>query len=131
MVDAIKVLVIEDEPELREILLYNFNREGFTAVGCGDGTESLNLLQQERPDVILLDLVLPGLDGWQVYARLRADHANSGIQVIIVSAYNADEEILRGMEFRADDYIRKTFRLKDLIARVQAVSRRDSSSRHS
>ena len=124
MVDAIKVLVIEDEPELREILLYNFNRDGFTAVGCGDGSESLEEVQRERPDVVLLDLVLPGLDGWQVYERLRSLHGGSKIQIIVVSAYHPDDEILRGLDFRAHDYVRKPFQLKDLIERVRAASRR-------
>jgi DNA-binding response OmpR family regulator len=124
MVAPAKVLVIEDEPELRDILIYNLTREGFTVIASGDGYESLQLAQRERPDVVLLDLMLPSMDGWQVCRRLRATQPAANIHIIIVSARDAEEDVLRGLELGADDYIRKPFRLKEIVARVKTVLRR-------
>src|SRR5688500_12177916 len=107
MVAPAKVLVVEDEPELREILIYNLTREGFAALGSGDGYESLQIAQRERPDVVLLDLMLPSMDGWQVCRRLRAAQPAPNVHIIIVSACDAEEDVLRGLELGADDYIRK------------------------
>ena len=80
-----KILVVEDEADLREILVYHLNREGFSVVATGDGYESLQLAQSARPDIVLRDLMLPGLDGWQVCRRLRTT-ATGGAHVIIMSA---------------------------------------------
>ena len=118
-----KILVVEDEADLREILTYHLNREGFSVVATGDGYESLQLAQRERPDIVLLDLMLPGLDGWQVCRRLRTT-GNSSAQVIIMSARDAEDDVLRGLELGADDYVRKPFRLKEVVARVRTVLRR-------
>lgn len=124
MATPAKVLVVEDESELREILLYNLTREGFVAIGCSDGCEGLRLAQRDRPDVVLLDLMLPDLDGWQVCRRLRDAHPTAGLHVIMVSARDGEDDILRGLELGADDYIRKPFRVKEIIARIRAVLRR-------
>ena len=118
-----KILVVEDEADLREILIYHLNREGFAVVATGDGYESLQLAQRERPDVVLLDLMLPGLDGWQVCRRLRTT-ATGGAHVIIMSARDTEDDVLRGLELGADDYVRKPFRLKEVVARVRTVLRR-------
>ena len=116
-----KVLVVEDEPDLREILIYNLKREGFTVYASGDGWESLLIAQREKPDVVLLDLMLPTMDGLEVCRKLRAQ-ASYGVHVIIVSALKQEEDILRGLELGADDYVGKPFSLKELVA---ASSRRN------
>ena len=118
-----KVLVVEDEPDLREILIYNLKREGFTVYASGDGWESLLIAQREKPDVVLLDLMLPTMDGLEVCRKLRAQ-ASYGVHVIIVSARNQEEDILRGLELGADDYVGKPFRLKEIVARIRTVLRR-------
>ena len=118
-----KVLVVEDEPDLREILIYNLKREGFTVYASGDGWESLLIAQREKPDVVLLDLMLPTMDGLEVCRKLRAQ-ASYGVHVIIVSARNQEEDILRGLELGADDYVGKPFSLKEIVARIRTVLRR-------
>ncbi len=118
-----KVLVVEDEPDLREILVYNLKREGFKVYASGDGWESLLIAQREKPDVVLLDLMLPTMDGLEVCRKLRAQ-ASYGVHVIIVSARNQEEDILRGLELGADDYVGKPFSLKEIVARIRTVLRR-------
>lgn len=123
MATAGKVLVVEDEPDLREILIYNLKREGFDVCSSGDGWESLLIAQREKPDVVLLDLMLPTLDGLEVCRQIRAQ-ASYGVHVIIVSGRRQEEDILRGLELGADDYIGKPFSLKEIIARIRTVLRR-------
>ncbi len=123
MVSAGKILVVEDEPDLREILIYHFKREGFDVCSSGDGWESLQIAQLERPDVVLLDLMLPTIDGWEVCRKLRAQ-VGYGVHIIIISARNQEDDVLRGLELGADDYARKPFSLKELVARVRTVLRR-------
>lgn len=124
MLATAKIMIVEDEADLREILIYHLGREGFAVVATGDGYESLQLAQRERPDVVLLDLMLPSMDGWQVCRRLRAAQPGIKLNIIIISARDAEEDVLRGLDLGADDYIRKPFRLKEIIARVRAVLRR-------
>jgi DNA-binding response OmpR family regulator len=124
MSGAIKIMVVEDEDDLREIMVFHLTREGFSVVATGDGYESLQLAQRERPDVVLLDLMLPSMDGWQVCRRLRATMPGRRINIIIVSARDAEEDVLRGLDLGAADYIRKPFRLKEIVARVRTVLRR-------
>ena len=123
MAKAGKILVVEDESDLREILIYHLKREGFDVCASGDGWESLEIAQNEKPDVVLLDLMLPTMDGWEVCRKLRA-RAGSGIHVIIVSARNQEDDVLRGLDLGADDYVRKPFSLKEIVARVRTVLRR-------
>jgi DNA-binding response OmpR family regulator len=123
MVTSGKILVVEDEPDLRDILIYHLKREGFDVCASADGWESLKIAQQERPDVVLLDLMLPTMDGWEVCRQLRAK-AGRGVHVIIISARNQEDDILRGLDLGADDYVRKPFSLKEIVARVRTVLRR-------
>jgi two-component system phosphate regulon response regulator PhoB len=123
MATAGKILIVEDESDLREILIYHLKREGFEVCASGDGWESLQIAQKERPDVVLLDLMLPTMDGWEVCRKLRAK-PGLGVHVIIISARNQEDDVLRGLELGADDYIRKPFSLKEIVARVRTVLRR-------
>ena len=123
MAAAGKILIVEDESDLREILIYHLKREGFDVYASGDGWESLQIAQAERPDVVLLDLMLPTMDGWEVCRKLRTA-AGYGVHVIIISARNQEDDVLRGLDLGADDYVRKPFSLKEIVARVRTVLRR-------
>ena len=125
---ALKVLVIEDEPDLRDILLYHLGREGFSIESTHDGFEALQLVRRQRPDVVLLDLMLNGLDGLSVCEQLKADPVSAGLHIIIVSARVTEEDVLGGLARGADDYVRKPFKPKEVIARVRAVMRRTSTA---
>jgi two-component system phosphate regulon response regulator PhoB len=118
-----KILIVEDDSDLREVLIYHLKREGFAVTATGDGGEALQIAQRQRSDVILLDLMLPGLDGWQVCRQLRAN-TGSGVHVIIISARDQEDDVLRGLELGADDYVRKPFSLREIVARVRTVLRR-------
>lgn len=126
MSDAPKIMIVEDEAELREILTFNLTREGFVVIGSGDGYDAIQLAQREQPDVVLLDLMLPSMDGWQVCRRLRATLPRSTTKIIFVSACDAEDDVLRGLDLGAADYVRKPFRVKELVARVKSVLRRSS-----
>ncbi len=119
-----RILVIEDEPDIAEVLEYNLSREGFRVIGARDGEEGLDLVKRHFPDAILLDRMLPKLDGLEVCRRLKADPALRTIPVIMVTAKGEVDDIVAGLEAGADDYITKPFSPKVLVARVKAVVRR-------
>jgi two-component system phosphate regulon response regulator PhoB len=121
---ALKVLVIEDEPDLRDILLYHLGREGFSVESTPDGYEALQIARRSRPDVVLLDLMIEGLDGFSVCRQLKGAPASGGPHIIIVSARVEEDDVLRGLAQGADDYVRKPFKPREVIARVRAVLRR-------
>ncbi len=118
------VLTVEDDPDILELVAYNLEREGFEVVGVTTGEEALGSARSKRPDVVLLDLMLPGMDGLEVCRRLREDPKTRGIPVIIVSAKGEESDIVAGLELGADDYVTKPFSPKVLVARVRAVLRR-------
>jgi len=116
-----KILVVEDEPALVEALEFGLAAEGFDVVATGDGEESLRLVERERPDLILLDLMLPGLPGTEVCKRVRA---TSSVPIIMLTARDAEIDKVVGLELGADDYVTKPFSMRELAARVRAVLRR-------
>ena len=119
-----KIVVIEDEPDIQELIDYNLNREGFQVVVASTGDEGVRTAVREAPDLILLDLLLPGLDGLEVCRKLKTDPVTQAIPIIMVSAKGEESDIVLGLGVGADDYITKPFRPKELIARVKAVLRR-------
>ncbi|MEM9554164.1 MAG: response regulator transcription factor [Acidobacteriota bacterium] len=121
-----KVVVIEDEPDILEVIEYNLTREGFAVVGAANGDDGLKAVMREAPDLVLLDLLLPGQDGIEVCRRLKLDPVTQKIPIIMVSAKGEESDIVLGLGVGADDYIAKPFRPKELIARVKAVLRRGS-----
>jgi phosphate regulon transcriptional regulator PhoB len=123
-----KVLIVEDEADIRELLEYSLTREGLEVITAGEGTAALALVRRKVPDLILLDLMLPGLDGLEICRRLKADDATRGIPVIMVTAKGDEADVVLGLGLGADDYIAKPFSPKELVARVQAVLRRTRSS---
>lgn len=119
-----KIAVVEDEPDIRETLLYALEREGYEVVSAPDGERALELVRREKPDLVLLDLLLPGFDGIEVCRRMREDEATRQIPVIMVTAKDEESDVVLGLGVGADDYVTKPFSPKELVARVRAVLRR-------
>lgn len=116
-----KILVIEDEPGIREPLLDALRGEGYTCLAAGDGKTGLALARGEAPDLVILDLMLPGMDGFAVCRKLRAE---SAVPVLILSARDGESDQVLGFELGADDYVTKPFSLQEVVARVRAALRR-------
>ncbi len=119
-----KIVIVEDEPDIREALEYSLKREGYRVWSAGDGVRGLELIRGNTPDVILLDLMLPGIDGMEVCRRVQSDPVMKGACIIMVTAKSDETDVLVGLGFGADDYVTKPFRNGELIARVKAVLRR-------
>jgi len=119
-----KIVVIEDESGIRDVLQYNLEREGFRVVGASDGESGLRAVRKETPDLVLLDLLMPGLDGIEVCRRLKMDAATHEIPIIMVTAKGEEADVVVGLGVGADDYVTKPFSPRELIARVRAVLRR-------
>jgi len=116
-----KILLVEDEAVLRHSLAFSLEQEGFTVVAAEDGVSALELAERERPDLVVLDIMLPGLDGWEVCRRLRR---SSAVPVIMLSARGSEIDKVLGLEMGADDYLTKPFSTRELIARIRAALRR-------
>src|SRR5437764_11309045 len=115
------ILVVEDEQTLREALAYNLTREGYRVLDAGDGRTAIDVARSERPDLVLLDLMLPEVDGFAVLRTIRQELQSS---ILILTARDSEAEIVLGLEVGADDYETKPFALGALLARVKAVLRR-------
>ena len=123
-----RILVVEDETDLREVLAYNLSREGFMVSSAGDGGEGVRTALEEKPDLILLDLMLPDVDGLEVCRRVRQDPNIGATPIIMVTAKDEETDVILGLGVGADDYIAKPFSVKELIARVKAVLRRGNQT---
>jgi DNA-binding response OmpR family regulator len=123
------VLVIDDEADLIELVRYNLEKEGFAVLGAGDGESGLSLAAREKPDVIVIDLMLPGMDGLEVCRLLRAEGGTSRIPIIMLTAKASESDRVVGLELGADDYVTKPFSPRELTARVKALIRRSSGFR--
>ncbi|MGE5391049.1 MAG: response regulator [Deltaproteobacteria bacterium] len=121
-----KILVVDDEEALVRLISYNLNKEGFVTVPAYDGDQALRLVQEEKPDLIVLDLMLPGKDGLEVCRRLRSDKIMT--PVIMLTARDEEVDKIVGLELGADDYVTKPFSVRELCARVKAVLRRGRES---
>jgi DNA-binding response OmpR family regulator len=120
MADA-RILIIEDDPYICELIGLYLDREGFVYTAAGDGEDGLALFASEPPDLVVLDLMLPGLDGWSVCRRIRQD---SRTPVLMLTGKGESYDKLKGFELGADDYLVKPFDPKELIARIKAILRR-------
>ena len=118
------LLVVEDEADIRELLRYNLEREGYTVRECGSAEEAKSYLVRTVPDLILLDLMLPGTDGYAFCRAVRADDRTAKVPVIMVTARDEDADVVAGLEVGADDYVIKPFSARILSARVRAALRR-------
>jgi two-component system phosphate regulon response regulator PhoB len=121
---AKKILVVEDEQDILDLISFNLEREGFRVVAARSGEDGLKKATADPPDTILLDIMLPGINGLDVCRELKADDSMRQIPIIMLTAKNEDIDIVTGLEVGADDYITKPFSPKVLIARIRAVLRR-------
>lgn len=122
------VLVVEDEADLAEVVRYNLDRVGYRCRCVSDGTSALAEVSRERPDVLILDRMLPGLSGDEVIAKLRHAPATAGIPILMLTAKAEESDELVGFALGADDYVTKPFSMKLLLARVDALLRRSSAT---
>jgi len=125
------VLVVEDDPDIVEVLVYNLRREGYVVDSVGDGERGLALALSRKPDVVLLDLMLPGMDGMEVCRRLRAQENGADMPVIMLTAKGEETDVVLGLEMGADDYVTKPFSPREVLARVRALLRRKEREKKS
>ena len=118
------LLIVEDEEDLRELLTYKLAREGFRVTGVESGEQAIVKASKERPDLIVLDIMLPGIEGLEVCRSLRSTEETINIPIIMLTAKGEESDIVAGLELGSDDYITKPFSPRVLIARVKAVLRR-------
>ena len=116
-----KILVIEDEPDILEVMQYNLEREGYKVVSCRNGEQGLSRIRTDNPDLVILDLMLPGMDGIDVCRAIRLE---SGVPIVMLTAKSDTVDVVVGLESGADDYIVKPFKPKELVARIRARVRR-------
>ena len=122
------ILVVEDEEDLRDIVIYNLDREGYETVGVESGEEGLEQAIALKPDLVLLDLMLPGMNGMDVCREIKQNESTKSIPVIMVSAKGEEADIVSGLELGADDYVTKPFSPRILLARVRSVLRRSKET---
>ena len=118
------VLVIEDEEDIRELISYNLMRDGFTVEAVETGEAAVKAVRKTSPSLVLLDLMLPGVDGLEVCRQIRASEGGADIPIIMVTAKGEESDVVKGLEMGADDYVIKPFSPRVLLARVRAVMRR-------
>jgi DNA-binding response OmpR family regulator len=116
-----KILIVEDEPALQETLAYNLERQGYTTEVAGDGRAALEAARRSHPDLVLLDIMLPGMDGFEVCRLLRQE---MNVPILMLTARDDEIDRVIGLEVGADDYVTKPFSLRELLARVKAQLRR-------
>lgn len=116
-----KILIVDDDPMLSELIGYNLEGEGYTIVRAQDGREGLAKFETEQPDLVILDVSMPKLNGWEVCERIRAV---SDTPVMMLTAQGREEDIVRGLDLGADDYLTKPFQVRVLLARIRAALRR-------
>ena len=119
-----KILIVDDEEDILELLRFNLSREGYHVISAATGEKALCIVQSEIPDLIVLDLMLPGIDGLEVTRRLKSDNEIKDIPIVMLTAKGEEADIVTGLELGADDYITKPFSPRVLVARTRAVLRR-------
>lgn len=126
MPETPRVLIADDEPTLRSLLKTNLQLEGFETLTASNGEEALRIIRDETPDVVLLDVMMPVMDGWQVLEELSKSH-NRHTKVILVTAKASTESQLQGWELGCDEYLTKPFDLDDMIDRIMEVVERNGN----
>jgi two-component system, OmpR family, alkaline phosphatase synthesis response regulator PhoP len=121
------ILVIEDERDISELVRFNLEQDGFAVTVAADGEQALAALRRERPTLVVLDLMLPGISGLEICRRLRGDAATANLPIVILTAKAAEADRVVGLEMGADDYLTKPFSPRELLARIRAVLRRASA----
>jgi DNA-binding response OmpR family regulator len=123
-----RVLVVDDEKDLVELITYNLGRNGFDVMTAYNGNDALELAQREVPDLVVLDLMLPGIDGTEVARRLRADARTAAVPIVMLTAKGEETDVVVGLTLGADDYVTKPFSMKILLARINTVLRRNEQA---
>ena len=124
MMAKTRILIVDDEADIRELVRLNLAREGYEILDCESGEQALSLSRSKDPDLIVLDLMLPGIDGMQVCQRLKADPKTARIPVVMLTAKGEEADVVAGLEVGADDYVAKPFSGKVLAARVRRLLRK-------
>ena len=123
-----RVLIVEDEPDIRALVVHHLKREGYQVSAASSGEEALRQVQAAAPDLVILDLMMPAMDGLEVCRRLRQDPATASLPIVMLTAKGDEIDRVLGLEIGADDYVVKPFSPKELLARVRAVLRRSRPS---
>ena len=123
-----KILIIEDEADIRDLLAYNLQKEGFAALEAGDGRSGLEMARAHAPVLVLLDLMLPGMDGLTVCRELARDPATAPIPIIMLTAKGEEMDRVVGLELGADDYVVKPFSIRELILRIRNILKRQAQA---
>ena len=124
--NANKILIVDDEPDIMELVSYNLKKAGFAVSSASDGEEALRMIREKHFDLIVLDLMLPGIHGMELCRILRNNPKTAHIPIIMLTAKGEETDKIQGLETGADDYMTKPFSPKELIARVKAILRRRS-----
>jgi two-component system alkaline phosphatase synthesis response regulator PhoP len=119
-----KILVVEDDRDISELITYNLGREGYDVSCLYDGSRVIEFVDQSKPDVIILDLMLPEVDGIEICRTLKSDNTTRHIPIVMLTAKSEEADVVIGLQMGADDYIAKPFSPKVLIARIKAITRR-------
>ncbi|AWZ48741.1 DNA-binding response regulator [Clostridiaceae bacterium 14S0207] len=119
-----RILIVDDEEHIQELIKFNLDKNGYKAFCVGNGLDAIKVAKEEIPDLILLDLMLPGMDGYDVCKQIRNDSSLSNIPIIMITAKGEEFDKILGLELGADDYITKPFSIRELMARVKAILRR-------
>lgn len=122
-----KILVVDDEEDILELVRFNLSKEGYPVIGTTTGEKAVEISRSERPDLIVLDLMLPGMDGLEVTSFLKNNPETRNIPIVMLTAKGEESDVVAGLELGADDYITKPFSPKILVARVKAVLRRKAA----
>ena len=123
-----RILVVDDEEDLQELIRYNLEKEGYDAICVGTGEEALAATRKQAPDLILLDLMLPGIDGFETCRQLKGQPQSAAIPIVMLTARGEDADIVAGIELGADDYMTKPFSPRVLVARIRNILRRRNRS---
>lgn len=122
-----KILVVDDEDHIVELISYNLINSGYKVITANNGIDAVKLAKEENPRLMLLDLMIPGLDGYDVCKAIRSDNDTKDISVIMLTAKGEELDKILGLELGADDYMTKPFSIRELLARIKAVLRRTKS----
>jgi two-component system phosphate regulon response regulator PhoB len=128
MAEMEHILIVEDEIDIANLVAFNLERSGFKVTTAADGREGLEKVLQERPTLVILDLMLPGMDGYQVLKEMQRDSRSHAIPVLMLTAKGQIDDRIKGLELGADDYLIKPFSPKELILRVKAIIKRNRST---
>jgi two-component system phosphate regulon response regulator PhoB len=123
-----RILVVDDEPDIVALVVYHLAKEGYRVSSASNGSEALATARRDRPALIVLDLMLPGLSGFEVLEQLRADDSTAGIAVLMLTARKEEHDRIEGLSLGADDYLTKPFSPQELVLRVRAILRRSAAA---